>query len=228
MKVDAILKMLKNGAFSNVYRDPKMPDDATRLQSELCMTILQERKMNKLRYLLREKGQYKVTFKNGATAFMEKCRYIDHGKGQKAEVGLLFLFPFETAKDIGKLAPNMSEKEIIKAIKKMELVLSYDRGFIDKDLSRDLHDEKDGQMREAAKRGFYESGLSNEKHYDEFNKWYSSYETQKSLDCWCVDSMVGFADVTFERVEYVLYLAFKAGVEAAKINLLERHMNETC
>lgn len=39
MKVDAILKMLKNGAFSNdqyivsicnVYRDPKMPDDATR------------------------------------------------------------------------------------------------------------------------------------------------------------------------------------------------------
>lgn len=187
----------------------------------------QEKMMNKIRYLLKEKGKYKVTFVNGATAFMEKSRYVSHGKGQRAKVGLLFLFPFTEVDGIEKLAPNMQESELIKAVKKMELVQSYDRDFIDKDLLDELIREKDTGVRDAAKRGFYSELLLTEEHSDEFGKWLNKYETQKSLDCWCVDGMIGFDETTFERAEYVLYLAFAAGMEAASINLLERDVNET-
>lgn len=177
--------------------------------------------MNKLKYFLKEKGLYKITFINNTSAFMEKRRYINHEKRQKAEVGLFFSFPFENIKEIEKFAPNFSEKEIIKSIKKMELVQSYDNDFRDKNLMKEFRNEKDVQMKDAVKRGFYKH-ISNEKYKEAFNKWYNNYTTQKSLDGWCVDGMVGFADVTFERVEYILYLAFEAGIKTVltkKINL---------
>lgn len=181
----------------------------------ISLTKWQERKMNKLRYLLKEKGLYKVTFVNGASTFMEKRRYVDRGKGQKAKVNLLFIFPFESLKDIEKMAPDISERSLIKSVKKMELALSYDRDFLDRDLLKEFHSKKDKLMKEAAKRGFYKYSTIDEKHHNEFNKWFNSYETQRELDNWCVEGMIGFDETTFERVDYVLFLAFAAGMEAA-------------
>lgn len=170
--------------------------------------------MNKLKYFLKEKGLYKITFINNVSTFMEKRRYVDRGKGQKAEVGLLFSFPFENIKEIEKLAPNMLEKEIIKSIKKMELALSYDRDFLDKDLLKEFHNKKDKLIKEAVKRDFYKYSTINEKYHNEFNKWFNNYETQKKIDDWCVEGMVGFDETTFEGVDNVLFLAFEAGMEA--------------
>lgn len=170
--------------------------------------------MNKLKYFLKEKGLYKIIFINNVSTFMEKRRYIDRGKGQKVEVGLLFSFPFENIKEIEKLAPNMSEKEIIKSIKKMELVQSYDKDFINKNLMKEFHNRKDKLIKEAVKRGFYKYSTINEEHHNKFNKWFNNYATQKKLNSWCVDGMIGFADTTFERVEDVMYIAFAAGMES--------------
>lgn len=166
--------------------------------------------MNYIKYLLKGRGLYKVTFVNGESTFMKKTTWIDRSLGLKKQTGLLFVFPYEVVRGLTEMAPHFSSKEMVKAIAKMELALSYEDSYLDKALLEELEKKTKAYIEDTVRKGCYKLEGPKTKA---FNKWFNSFEVQDDLRRW-VDPMIGFADPTVERLEWQLKKAFDAGLNS--------------
>lgn len=163
-----------------------------------------------LNYLLKEKGLYKVTFKNNFSTYMEKKAFIDKSNyGQKRIVGLLFELPYENFEELNFI---YSEKTLIKNISKMELIISYDRFKNNANLIKEHSNYLMKYFEKTAKMENYSVRYSDEiTPVDKaFNKWINDPEVLDNFYHW-YDSVFGFTDSEVEEPLDQLYKAFKAG-----------------
>lgn len=166
-----------------------------------------------LNYLLKEKGLYKVTFKNNFYTYMEKKAFIDKSNyGQKRIIGLLFELPYEDFEELNSICSDYKQKTLVKSISKMELVISYDRFKHNTNLIEEHSNylmkyfEKTAEMENYSVRYNDEITPVNKA----FNKWINDPEVLDNFYHW-YDTVFGFSDSEVEEPLEQLYKAFKAG-----------------
>lgn len=149
---------------------------------------------------------------------MEKTAFLSKSKsGMKRKVNLLFRFPYDDTKGLEEICPDFKQHTLIKNIKKMELICSYDSVKFNSNLLNDYKKALYSYLKKT-------SSLENYSIHENdditpankaFNEWINNPKVLiRFADRY--DKLFGFPDSMVKNPEYQLYIAFKAGFSAGE------------